>query len=232
MKIIGFWCFLIISISSFADEPRVQAECKFGYKEYHLNKTKIQLCPNEDGSYKVDATAVGGNYHTCWWPLTLSKKSEGFSASEGDCTLNVIFGEGKLSAQFTGQCRDSCGMRASFNSGDFVEKLATGASNKKTLDTGTATQPPAIQLWTGNKLLAGDIAACALKTEEILNYLGFTSISKSVYPTETYFYANFVGNRAGIHCTNIAGQTFVYGSVAGTDVKTVELLRNRIFGKF
>lgn len=89
----------------------------------------------------------------------------------------------------------------------------------------------AIQLWTGNKLLVGDIAACTKKVAATLTSIGFTNITKSVYPTETYFYANLNENRTGIHCTNIAGQTFVYGSVAGVDVTTVESLRNDIFGR-
>lgn len=62
--------------------------------------------------------------------------------------------------------------------------------------------------------------------------LGFTDIVKSVYETETYLYANFINNRAGIQCTSVGGKIFVYGSVAGADVKTVEILRNNIFTKF
>jgi hypothetical protein len=212
-----FWlCFLFASVLSFADEPSVQAECESGYKEYHYDETKLQLCPNNDGSYKVDATAVGSNYHTCWWLLTLSKAKGDFSASRGDCTLNVIFGEESLNAQFIGQCRDSCGMRASFKSGKFIEHLP--ANSKSTKSSPEENNKQTIQLWTGNKLLVGDIAAC-------------TNVTKSVYPAETYFYANLNENRTGIHCTSIKGQTFVYGSVAGVDIKMVESLRNDIFGQ-
>lgn len=221
--------FLFISILSFADERSVQAECESGYKEYHYDQTKLRLCPNNDGSYKVDATAVGSNYHTCWWPLTLSKAKEGFSASRGDCTLNVIFGEESLNAQFISQCRDCCGMRASFKSGKFIEYLP--ASSKLTKPSPEENNKQTIQLWTGNKLLVGDIAACTKKVEATLISVGFTNITKSVYPAETYFYANLNENRTGIHCTSIKGQTFVYGSVAGVDIKMVESLRNDIFGK-
>lgn len=186
MKKIGALCFLFVSVLSFADEPNVQAECESGYKEYLHDGTKLQLCPNNDGFYKVDATAVGSNYHTCWWPLTLSKAKEGFSASRGDCTLNVIFGEGSLNAQFIGQCRDSCGMRASFKSGKLIEHVT---ANSKTVNPPRANskQSHAIQLWIGNKLLGGDIAACAKKVEDVLNRLGFTNITNSIYQTETYF---------------------------------------------
>jgi len=231
MKKIGVMCFLFVSLLSFANEPSVQAECDSGYKEYHHDGTKLQMCPNSDGSYKVDATAVGGNYHTCWWPLTLLASKNGFSAFEDDCTLNVAFSEGSLDAQFVGQCRHSCGVRESFKSGKFIERVAD--NSKMVIPPQKVNkQTQAIQLWTGNKLLVGDIAVCAKKTEEILNSLGFIKITKSVYPSETYFYANLNENRVGIHCTNIAGQTFVYGSVAGINVKTVEVLRNSIFGKF
>ncbi|HSC68181.1 MAG TPA: hypothetical protein VLC79_10845 [Cellvibrio sp.] len=232
MKKIGLLCFLLFPILSFAAEPSIQAECKSGYKEFHNDGTKLKLCPNDDGSYKVDATAVGANYHTCWWSLTLSKDKDSFSASGGDCTLNVSFGEGSLNGQFVGKCRDYCGARASFKSGSFIEHIT--ATSKKVAPTNGANskKSQAIQLWTGNKLLSGDVAACALKVENALNSLGFIDITKSVYPRETYFYANLNENRTGIHCTNIAGQTFVYGSVAGVNVKKVEQLRNQIFGKF
>jgi len=231
MKKFGALLLLFVSVLSFADEPSVQAECESGYKEYHHDGAKLQLCPNNDGSYKVDATAVGGNYHTCWWTLTLSKAQTGFSASEGDCTLNVVFGEASLNAQFVGQCRDACGMRASFKSGTFIERLNANSATVKPTREMNSEQTQSIQLWTGNKLLNGDIAACAKKVEVVLESLGFQNMTKSVYPTETFFYANHNENRTGIHCTSIAGQTFVYGSVAGVDVKAVERLRNSIFEK-
>jgi len=88
------------------------------------------------------------------------------------------------------------------------------------------------QLWTGQKELAESIEACAIKAESILSSLGFSKITKSVYESQTYIYGNFVSNRAGLHCTSVGGKTFVYGAVAGPDVKTVETLRNNIFWKF
>ena len=91
-------------------------------------------------------------------------------------------------------------------------------------------QPP--QLWTGSKRIDGSVEACALKAEQTLNSIGFVQVTKSVYETETYFYGNLGNNRAGIHCTKVAGRTFVFGSVAGSDVKTVEALRNKIFWVF
>ena len=91
-------------------------------------------------------------------------------------------------------------------------------------------QPP--HLWTGSKRIDGSIEACALKAEQTLNSLGFLHVSKSIYETETYFYGSLGNNRAGIHCTKVAGRTFVFGSVAGADLKKVESLRNSIFGNF
>ena len=88
------------------------------------------------------------------------------------------------------------------------------------------------QLWTGHKELTESVDVCALKAESILGVLGFSNLTKSAYETETYVYGNYVNNRAGIHCTSIAGKTFVYGSVAGADLKAVEALRNNIFWKF
>jgi len=88
------------------------------------------------------------------------------------------------------------------------------------------------QLWTGQKELTESIEVCAFKAESILSSLGFSKITKSVYESQTYIYANFVNNRAGLHCTSVGGKTFVYGAVAGPDVKTVETLRNNIFWKF
>ena len=88
------------------------------------------------------------------------------------------------------------------------------------------------QLWTGQKELTESIEFCAFKAESILSSLGFSKITKSVYESQTYIYANFVNNRAGLHCTSVGGKTFVYGAVAGPDVKTVETLRNNIFWKF
>ena len=91
---------------------------------------------------------------------------------------------------------------------------------------------PTPQLWTGHKELTESVEVCASKAEKILSSLGFSNITKSVYESESYLYANFLNNRAGIHCTSIGGKTFVYGSVAGAEVKTVETLRNNIFWKF
>lgn len=91
-------------------------------------------------------------------------------------------------------------------------------------------QPP--QLWTGSKRIDGSIEACAVKAEQTLSSIGFIHVTKSIYETETYFYGNLNNNRAGIHCTSVAGRTFVFGSVAGPDVKTVESLRNKIFYRF
>ena len=88
------------------------------------------------------------------------------------------------------------------------------------------------QLWTGQKELNESVEVCAFKAESILSSLGFSKITKSVYESQTYIYANFVNNRAGLHCTSVGGKTFVYGAVAGPDVKTVETLRNNIFWKF
>src|SRR6187402_3571432 len=110
------------------------------------------------------------------------------------------------------------------------EPLASEKADPESAATIKPNQAP--QLWTGNKQLDGNIESCAVKAEKILNSLGFTNITKSVYPAETYFYANFTDNRAGIHCTIINGRAFVYGSVAGSDTKIVESLRNNIFWKF
>ena len=88
------------------------------------------------------------------------------------------------------------------------------------------------QLWTGQKELNESVEVCAFKAESILSSLGFSKITRSVYESQTYIYANFVNNRAGLHCTSVGGKTFVYGAVAGSDVKTVETLRNNIFLKF
>ena len=88
------------------------------------------------------------------------------------------------------------------------------------------------QLWTGQKELTESVEVCAFKAESILSSLGFSKITKSVYESQTYIYANFVNNRAGLHCTSVGGKTFVYGAIAGPDVKTVETLRNNIFWKF
>lgn len=145
--------------------------------------------------------------------------------------MHVIFGDSGLDVQFVGKCRNSCGVRAHFSSGKFIEQVTENVTQIKAPVETNSTPTQAIQLWTGNKLLTGDVAACATKVEVALNSLGFRDIHKSSYPTETYFYANLYENRAGVHCTRIAGQTFVYGSVAGVNVKTVELLRNNIFEK-
>jgi len=117
--------------------------------------------------------------------------------------------------------------------------LITGCSAAPTVskkserpDVVVIKEVPTPQLWTGHKELTGSVDSCAFKAESILNMLGFTDIVKSVYETETYLYANFINNRAGIHCTSVGGKIFVYGSVAGADVKTVEILRNNIFTKF
>lgn len=117
--------------------------------------------------------------------------------------------------------------------------IISGCSTTSTVSEKASTKEvviikenPTPQLWTGHKELTGSIETCAFKAENILGALGFSNITKSIYEAETYIYANFTNNRAGIHCTSIAGKTFVYGSVAGADVKTVETLRNNIFWKF
>ena len=162
----------------------------------------------------------------------LIKNKYWISASESDCQLDVVFSEGKLNAQFTGQCRDHCGARARFRSGDYIERVPSAVQNAKPVSTTGIKQNQAPQLWTGNKQLDGNIESCARKAEKIITSLEFTNITKSVYPAETYFYADFKHNRTGIHCTSINGKTFVYGSVAGSNVKTVESLRNKIFEGF
>jgi hypothetical protein len=88
------------------------------------------------------------------------------------------------------------------------------------------------QLWTFQKAITGTIEVCAAKAEKILEMQGYSNITKSVYEEHIYFYANFINNRAGIHCTNVGGKSFVYGAVAGAEVKTVETLRNNISWKF
>ena len=108
-------------------------------------------------------------------------------------------------------------------------KVTEKSTNKEVV---VIKEHPTPQLWTGHKELSESIEVCASKTESILSSLGFSDITKSVYESETYVYGNFLNNRAGIHCTSIRGKTFVYGSVAGADVKTVETLRNNIFWKF
>lgn len=111
---------------------------------------------------------------------------------------------------------------------------STSTLSKKSENASVVTvkENPTPQLWTFQKELNGSVEICAIKADDILKLLGFSNISKSVYDEQTYFYANFINNRAGIHCTNIGGKTFVYGAVAGSDPKTVETLRNNIAWKF
>lgn len=117
--------------------------------------------------------------------------------------------------------------------------IVSGCSNTSTLpekpqaaSVVSIKENPAPQLWTFQKEITGTVEICATKAESILKLQGFSNITKSVYDEQTYFYANFVNNRAGIHCTSIGGKIFVYGAVAGHDVKTVEALRNNISWKF
>lgn len=117
--------------------------------------------------------------------------------------------------------------------------IVSGCSNTSTLpekpqgaSVAVIKENPAPQLWTFQKKITGSIEICAVKAESILKLQGFSNITKSVYDEHTYFYANFVNNRAGIHCTSVGGKIFVYGAVAGPDVKTVEALRNNISWKF
>ena len=69
------------------------------------------------------------------------------------------------------------------------------------------------------------------KVEAALNSLGLQDITTSTYTTEMYVYTNLEENRTGIHCTKVAGHTFVYRSVAGLNTKVIERLRNTIFQK-
>ncbi len=108
-------------------------------------------------------------------------------------------------------------------------KVSEKSSNKEVV---VIKEHPTPHLWAGHKQLTESIEVCASKAESILSSLGFSNITKSVYESETYLYANFLNNRAGIHCTSIGGKTFVYGSVAGAEAKSVETLRNNIFWKF
>lgn len=117
--------------------------------------------------------------------------------------------------------------------------IVSGCSNTSTLSKNperssavVIKEIPTPQLWTFQKEITGTVEICATKAESILKLQGFSNITKSVYDKHTYFYANFVNNRAGIHCTSVGGKIFVYGAVAGPDVKTVEALRNNISWKF
>ena len=234
MRKLGALWIALFSAISFADEQSVQIECGAGYREYQHNDTRLQLCPAQNQeSYLVDAITVGSNYHTCWWPLTLSKENGVFSASKEDCTLYVTFDEWSLEAKFIGKCQYFCGARARFSSGKFFESPVVPKVSKPTKahSEATSAQGQPIQLWTGHKLLKNDMATCASKIEVALTSLGFRDITKSTYTTEMYVYANLNENRVGLHCTSVARQTFVYGSVAGLNVKVVESLRNTIFQK-
>ncbi|RYY74308.1 MAG: hypothetical protein EOO52_15770 [Gammaproteobacteria bacterium] len=97
---------------------------------------------------------------------------------------------------------------------------------------GAIKENAAPQLWTFQKEITGSVEICAVKAESILKLQGFSNITKSVYDQHIYFYANFINNRAGIHCTSVGEKILVYGAVAGSDVKTVEALRNNISWKF
>ncbi len=117
--------------------------------------------------------------------------------------------------------------------------LVSGCSTTSSISQGTekagvvvikdSTTP---HLWTFQKIITGSIEVCAAKAEKILEVQGYSNITKSVYEEHIYFYANFINNRAGIHCTNVGGKSFVYGALAGAEVKTVEALRNNISWKF
>ena len=58
----------------------------------------------------------------------------------------------------------------------------------------------------------------------ILETLGFASIIKN----DKYVYGNLDGNRATIKCVDLSGKSFVYTAVAGSNIKLVEKIRNKI----
>ncbi|MDO6527489.1 hypothetical protein Q4519_17550 [Motilimonas sp. 1_MG-2023] len=121
MKYIWLLALVVFSHLSYSDEPSVKYQCESGFKEYTFGeKARFHICPNDNGTYQVDAMSTGGNNHSCWWPLTLSKSESGYSASEGDCKVSITFTEGKLNAQFSGACRSHCGARAGFRNGTFT----------------------------------------------------------------------------------------------------------------
>ena len=117
--------------------------------------------------------------------------------------------------------------------------IVSGCSSTSTVPKASETsnvitikENPTPQLWTFQKEITGTIETCAVKAESILKLQGYSNITKSIYAEQTYFYANFANNRAGVHCTSVGGKMFVYGAVAGIDVKIVETLRNNIAWKF
>lgn len=80
------------------------------------------------------------------------------------------------------------------------------------------------QLWSHHKILDVNSERCAIKGQVILEALGFTSIIKN----DKYVYGNLDGNRATIKCVDLSGKSFVYTAVAGSDIKLVEKIRNKI----
>jgi hypothetical protein len=60
--------------------------------------------------------------------------------------------------------------------------------------------------------------------------VNISSECRSIHPAEAYVYANFKDNRTDIHCTSINRKTSIYAFVAGSNVKAIESLRNKVFG--
>ena len=94
----------------------------------------------------------------------------------------------------------------------------------------TKTYTP--QLWTDFKVLAIDPELCSLKGKNILESLSFKSIRRNLkYDKAKYTYGKFNDNQVSITCAKLEDRTFVYTSVAGSDAKVVERLRNEIVQK-
>jgi ADP-dependent phosphofructokinase/glucokinase len=87
---------------------------------------------------------------------------------------------------------------------------------------GAKSAPP--QLWSDQKYIAIPAADCAIKGEEILKSLNFTSVVRK----DQAAYGNFSSNRAALKCVDVPAGSYVFVAVAGVDKKEVETFRNKI----
>jgi hypothetical protein len=125
MKKIFALILLALSITVFADEPSVKYQCKSGFKSFSLHgKARFDTCPINNSTMKVDIVSSGGNYHTCWWPVTVTENNGMYIAKESDCEVNFSITGNELNAKFTGACRYFCGARAGFRNGSYTEKTS------------------------------------------------------------------------------------------------------------
>ena len=125
MKYIILISIFAFSMSAYSDEPSLERECKLGFKSFRLfDKARIDVCPVNETTLKIDAVSSGSNYHSCWWPTTASKSGYAFEAKDNDCELLFTIENNVLDAEFKGSCRSHCGARAGFRNGIYTAKIS------------------------------------------------------------------------------------------------------------